>query len=85
MNIPETATVSCPEKSMQQRYIVKGCLNCDYYEGTALLTDAIEMDIKDRVTGEAKGKRPIQWHEKNMIKCAYPMTRRCQNMAIVEE
>ena len=85
MNIPETVTVSCPMKSMQQRYIVKGCLSCGDYKGIALLTDATEMDIKDRVTGEVKGKRPIQWHEKHIVRCSFPMSRRCSDMSVVED
>lgn len=78
-------TVSCPEKSMQQRYIKKGCVKCSYFHGVSLLTDAVEVDVKDRLTGEVTGKRPIYWHEKYLVKCAYPMTRRLANMSIVEE
>jgi len=83
--MPETVTVSCPLKRFQQRYVSKGCFNCEFYKGTAPLTDALETEVKDKVTGVVKGTRPLAWHEKNMIVCAYPMTRRCANMAIVEE
>lgn len=82
---PETVTVACPLKGFQQRYVIKGCMNCEYYKGIAMLTDAIEMPINDPVTKMAKGMRPIHWHEKFMIRCACPTTRRCANMAIAED
>ena len=78
-------TVSCPIKKMQQRYIVKGCKNCEHCKGFGRLTDS-EFDIKkDSDTGEIISKRPLAWHEKYLIRCTYPMARRCANMAIVEE
>ena len=83
--IPETAITSCPLKGFAQRYIVKSCADCEYFQGTALLTDAIEVDTKDKVTGEKTGKRPIRWHERNMIRCAYPMTRRCFDLHVIED
>ena len=84
--VPETATVHCPLKNMQPRYILKGCLNgCEYYSGLGYLTDSETMPIKDRVTGEEIGVRQIKWHEKYLIRCAAPMTRRCANIEIVEE
>jgi len=83
--IPKTATVCCPLKSMQPRYIVKGCLKCIHYQGLGYLTDSETMPVKDRVTGKEIGERPIRWHEKYVIRCAAPMTRRCGNIEIVEE
>ncbi len=85
IDLPTTTTTSCPDKGFQQRYIHLGCLKCDYFKGFAELTSAIEIDIKDRVTGEVKGKRPVLWHEKFMIRCTFPMTRRCTDMSIVED
>jgi len=85
IELPETVTVSCPLKSFQQRYVKRGCLACEYHKGFAMLTDAEEMPVKDRVTGKEIGMRLIQWHEKYMVRCAYPMTRRCANIAIVED
>ena len=85
-DVPKTATVHCPLKSMQPRYILKGCLNgCEHYSGLGYLTDSETMPINDRVTGEKIGDRPIRWHEKYLIRCAAPMTRRCSNIEIVEE
>jgi len=49
--IPQTATVHCPLKRMQPRYIVKGCLSCDHYQGLGYLTDSETMPVKDMVTG----------------------------------
>jgi len=83
--IPATVTVSCPIKQFQQRYVKVGCMNCDFYAGIAMLTDATEMPIRERVTGKEIGLRPIHWHEKYMVRCAYPMTRRCTNISIVED
>ena len=85
IDIPTTVTTSCPIKQFKQRYIHKGCMKCEYFKGIAMLTDADEMDVKDRVTGDITGKRPIQWHEKYMVRCAFPMTRRCSDMSIVDE
>ena len=85
LNAPQTVTTSCPAKEFRQRYIMVGCINCEHFKGTALLTSADEMDIKDHVTGKFKGKRPIQWQEKHVIRCAYPMTRRCSDISIVED
>ena len=84
-DIPKTATVHCPLKRMQPRYVVKGCLGCVHYQGLGYLTDSETMPVSDRVTGERLGERPIQWHEKYIIRCAAPMTRRCGNIEIVEE
>jgi len=83
--VPKTATVHCPLKRMQPRYIVKGCLSCEHYQGLGYLTDSETMPVNDRVTGARIGERPIQWHEKYVIRCAAPMTRRCGNIEIVEE
>ena len=86
INIPDTVTVSCPLKNFQQRYLNKGCVSCsEFFKGIAPLTEANEIEVKDKVTGKLLGTRPIYWHEKFMIRCAYPMTRCCANMAIVEE
>ena len=85
LDIPTTTTTSCPDKGFKQRYIHLGCIKCEYFKGYAELTKSTEIDIKDRVTGNITGKRPIQWHEKYMIRCAFPMTRRCSDMSIVDE
>jgi len=83
--IPPEVTVSCPEKRFQQRYLNKGCFNCDYFKGVEILTSALEKETKDSVTGAVTGSRELGWHERFMIRCSFPMTRRCSNMAIVEE
>ena len=85
IDIPTTVTVSCPMKQFKQRYLHKGCLECEYFKGIALLTEAEEIDVKDPISGEIKGKRPIQWQEKHVIRCAFPMTRRCSDMSVVDE
>lgn len=85
IRIPDGVTVSCPLKNSQQRYIKKGCVKCEYFKGTTLLTDAEEMPIKDPFTSQIVGKRPIHWHEKHLLLCGFPMQRRCSDMTIVEE
>lgn len=85
IDVPTSTAVSCPLKQFKQRYLHKGCFKCEYFKGVASLTDATEMNIKDPVTSEATGTRPIYWHEKNMIRCAFPMTRRCSDISVVEE
>lgn len=85
MEVPTSVTVSCPIKNFKQRYLHKGCMNCEYFKGITALTDAIEKEVKDPVTGIVLKMRPIEWHEKYMIRCSFPMTRRCSNMAIVED
>ena len=84
-DIPETVTVCCPLKGFKNRYLHKGCLNCDYFGGVRLLCDAEEISIKNPVSGEVTGTRPLGWHEKYMIVCACPTTRRCSNIEIIEE
>jgi len=84
-DVPETVTVSCPLKKFQQRYICKGCFKCEFFKGVTPLTNALETEVRDKVTGVTTGMRLLEWHEKNMIICAYPMTRRCANMSIVED
>ena len=84
-DIPLTVTACCPLKAFNNRYLHKGCLNCEYFGGVRLLCDAEEIAIKDIATGEVIGTRPLQWHEKYMIVCACPTTRRCSNIEIVEE
>lgn len=84
-DIPDTATCACPLKRFQQRYLVKGCLNCEYFKGVSLMTEANEVEIKEPLTGIVKGLRKIEWHEKYMIRCAFPTSRRCNNISVVEE
>ena len=83
--IPTTVTTSCPMKEFKQRYLIKGCLKCEYFKGVDILTKAEEVDTKDPVTGKVTGKRSLGWHEKNVIRCAFPMTRRCFDLSVVEE
>lgn len=85
IEIPASVTVSCPDRRFQQRYLHKGCLQCEHFKGVTALTDAFEKEVKDQVTGIVLRMRPIEWHEKYMIRCSFAMTRRCSNMAIVEE
>jgi len=85
MNIPDTVTVSCPIKEFRQRYVIKGCTNCEYFTGVSEMTNADELDLKDPITGQVVGKRPINWHEKYVIRCAFPMTRRCADMSVAED
>ena len=85
IDIPETVTVSCPMKRFQQRYIVKGCLKCEHYKGIDTLTESIETDATDNVTKKVIGRRKLAWHERFVIRCAFPMTRRCANITIVED
>lgn len=83
--IPETVTVSCPLKQFQQRYIVKGCGSCEFFKDFAILTTALETEVKDSKTGIVTGTRALAWHERFMIVCAYPMTRRCANVEVIDE
>ena len=85
IHIPAGVTVACPVKNFQQRYLRTGCLSCEYFKGTKLLTDAEEMPVRNPFTSAVTGSRPIKWHEKNMIVCTFPMTRRCSDMSVAEE
>jgi len=86
IRVPDGVTVSCPLLNSQQRYVVKGCLGCEYFKGTTLLTDAEEMPIKDPFTSRVIGKRKIHWHEKHLVLCGFPMQRRVADMtAFVEK
>jgi len=85
IEIPTSVTAHCPIKNFRPRYLHMGCVKCEYFKGIQALTDAIDMEVKDPVTGIVTGMRPIEWHEKFMIRCAFPITRRCSNMAIAED
>jgi len=84
-DIPETVTVCCPLKAFKNRYLHKGCLKCEHFGGVRLLCDAEEIAIRDPASGDVIGKRKLGWHEKYMIVCACPTTRRCSNIEIIEE
>ena len=84
-DIPETVTAHCPLKAFQPRYLHKGCLHCDHFGGVKLMCDAEEIAVKNPVSGEVIGTRKLGWHEKYMIVCGCPTTRRCGNIEIVEE
>ena len=85
IDIPLTVTASCPIKGFKQRYIHKGCLKCEYYKGIAILTESEAVYKKDEETGEQILVRLLEWHERFLIRCAWPTTRRCSNIEIVED
>lgn len=81
--IDERAVIPCPELGFKPRRASRACASCEQFHGIAMMTEAEEVDVKDRA-GNVIGKRPILWHEKYVIRCAYPIERRTQILEVVE-
>lgn len=79
-DIPKTVTVCCPLEGNNSVYLHDYCLECDHFLGVRIMVDAEEIEKKHPISGEVIGMRPLNWHERFMIVCAAPRTRRCSNV-----
>jgi len=84
IDIPDNVTTCCPLESFRSRSLVEACVKCDFFAGVNVMCPTNEIEKKDPVSGAVIGVRPIMWHEKYMLVCKAPMTRRCHAVETVE-